>query len=68
MCYTCTHCNQCGLYSTRTELRCAECNTEIPIGVGACPKCGCKKIVAVQVENAPARSHASTLKPNIVNG
>ena len=67
MCYTCTHCNQCGLYSTRTDLRCAECGTAMPIGVSACPNCGGRKIKAVRMPNAPARDHSSAIKPTIVN-
>lgn len=66
MCYTCTHCNQCGLYSSRTELRCGDCGEPLPIGVSSCQKCGSKKVFAVQLPNAPDVSHKSVIAPSIV--
>lgn len=39
MCYTCTHCNQCGMYSTVATIVCKECKTPIPIGQAYCPQC-----------------------------
>ena len=67
MCYTCTHCNQCGLYSTRTELQCANCGTPIPIGASSCLNCGGRKIKAVQLPDAPARDHSSVFDQAIAN-
>ena len=49
MCYTCTHCNQCGLYSTEVIIVCANCKEPMPIGTNACPKCGGTKIESMVV-------------------
>lgn len=39
-CYPCTHCNKCGLFSLKLDLRCATCGTPVAPGASTCPNCG----------------------------
>ena len=39
-CYTCTHCNKCGMFSIKVAVVCKSCGAEVPAGAGACPACG----------------------------
>ena len=39
-CYPCTHCNKCGLFSMKLDLRCKRCGSPIIPGVQVCPECG----------------------------
>lgn len=51
-CYPCTHCNKCGMFSARAMIVCAECETEIGVGMAACPKCGSTKFKGVALPDA----------------
>ena len=39
-CYPCTHCNKCGIYSLKMDLRCKTCDEPVVPGAEVCPKCG----------------------------
>jgi len=39
-CYPCSHCNKCGIFSIRLEIRCATCDADVVIGQKNCPSCG----------------------------
>lgn len=39
-CYPCTHCNKCGLFSMKLDLRCNHCGNPIVAGLRSCPECG----------------------------
>lgn len=39
-CYPCSHCNKCGIFSLRLEIRCATCGADVQVGESICPECG----------------------------
>ena len=39
-CYPCSHCNKCGIFSLRLEIRCATCGADVQVGESTCPECG----------------------------
>lgn len=39
-CYQCSHCNKCGMYSMKLDLRCATCGEPVPAGMRVCARCG----------------------------
>lgn len=51
-CYTCTHCNKCGMFSIRVEVVCKDCGAKVPVGQSACPVCGGKKLAQNVVKPA----------------
>ena len=48
-CYTCTHCNKCGMFAVSAVTVCGECDTVIGPGTRVCPACGCAKLVTKMV-------------------
>ena len=38
-CYPCSHCNKCGIFSMRLEIRCATCGADVVVGQADCPEC-----------------------------
>lgn len=39
-CYTCSHCNKCGMFSMQLDLTCSTCRSVVVAGKGNCPECG----------------------------
>lgn len=39
-CYQCSHCNKCGMFSLKLDLRCSTCGEPIVPGEASCGKCG----------------------------
>jgi hypothetical protein len=39
-CYPCSHCNQCGKFNLKVELRCVRCDTLLKANDARCSRCG----------------------------
>ena len=63
-CYTCTHCNKCGMFSIKVVVVCKSCGTEVPAGAGACPACGGTSLAQKVVKPAAATSADKAPRPH----
>ena len=62
-CYTCTHCNKCGMFSIKVVVVCKSCGTEVPVGAGACPACGGTSLAQKVIKPAATTSSDRVPRP-----